>query len=147
MVRSTGLVSGSYYEDEHIRMSLIALLILGLLVAPNFHAQGSDSDIYVCSQSQETRESLMKQAESAQSTVRRVEFVGTTYTRDEVLRRRMTELQEGDLFTRDNLVKSLKNMSRLRNEIYPVQLKDVEVKLNENSREIDLTICFKPKRR
>jgi outer membrane protein assembly factor BamA len=79
-------------------------------------------------------------------TVRRVEFVGTTYTRDEVLRRRMTNFQEGNIFTRRKLVNSLQSMSKLRNEIYPVKLSEVELRLNESERTVDMTICFRPKR-
>ena len=88
----------------------------------------------------------MRRAERLRFTVRRVEFVGTTYTRDEVLRRRMTNFQEGDLFTRQKLVNSLRSMSELRSEIYPVKLKNVELQLNEAEQTVDMTICFKPKR-
>ena len=98
----------------------------------------------------------MRQAEQNQFTLRRIEFVGLTYTRDDVVRPRMTSFKdggrmvsfnEGDLFSRNKLVLSLKNVSRLRSEIYPVRLCDVEVRLNESEKTIDLAICFKPKRR
>lgn len=89
----------------------------------------------------------MKRAEKERFTVRRVEFVGNTYTRDDVLRRRLISFNEGDFFRRQNLVASLRNMSKLRNEIYPAKLKDVELRLNEPEKTIDVTICFKPKRR
>lgn len=88
----------------------------------------------------------MRRAERLRFAVRRVEFVGTTYTRDEVLRRRMTNFQEGDLFTRQKLVNSLRSMSKLRNEIYPVKLKNVKLQLNEREQTVDMTICFKPRR-
>lgn len=88
----------------------------------------------------------MRRAEKLRFTVRRVEFVGISYTRDEVLRRRMTNFQEGDLFTRQKLVNSLRSMSKLRNEISPVKLKNVELQLNEGEQTVDMTICFKPKR-
>ena len=80
-------------------------------------------------------------------TVRRVEFVGTTYTRYEVLSERMTNLHEGDLFSRTKLVDSLRSMSKLRNEIYPVKLSDVDLRPNESEQTLDMTICSKPKRR
>jgi hypothetical protein len=100
-----------------------------------------------CSQSTGSREALIQRAEKLRFTVRRVEFLGNTYTRDEVLRRRMTGLQEGDLFSRQKLVNSLRSMSKLRNEIYPVKLKSVELQLNEREQTVDMMICFKPKRR
>ena len=99
---------------------------------------------------------MMRQAEQNQFTVRRVEFVGLTYTRDDVVRPRMTRFKdgdrtisfnEGDLFTRRKLVLSLRNMNKLRSEFYPVRLSDVEVRLNESEKTIDMAICFKPKRR
>lgn len=58
-----------------------------------------------------------------------------------------TDFQEGDLFTRQKLVKSLRNMSKLRSEIYPVKLKNVELQLNEPEKTVDMLICFKSKRR
>ena len=88
----------------------------------------------------------MRYAERMKFTVRRVEFVGTTYTPDQVLRRRLVNFQEGDLFTRRNLSQSLKNMSRLRREVYPVKLTDVEFRLDKADQIVDVTICFKPKR-
>lgn len=88
----------------------------------------------------------MQRAERLRFAVRKVEFVGTTYTRDEELRRRMTNFQEGDLFTRQKLVNSLRSMSKLQNEIYPVKLKNVELQLNEPEQTVDMTICVKAKR-
>lgn len=90
----------------------------------------------------------MQQAERQRFTVRRVEFLGLTYTRDEVVRARLVKFQqEGDLFSRAQLVKALNSMSKLRPEIYPVRLSDIEVGLNESEQTVDMTICFRPKRR
>jgi hypothetical protein len=119
------------------------LLAIGMQWQPR--VLGS-TDSVPCSQSTASREALIRRAEKLRFTVRRVEFLGTTYTRDEVLRRRMTNLQEGDLFSRQKLVISLRNMSKLRNEIYPVKVKNVELRLNEQEQTVDMMICFKPKR-
>ena len=98
----------------------------------------------------------MRRAEQRKFTLRRVEFVGLTYTPDNVVRRRMVRFNqngravsfnEGDFFTRQRLVQSLRSMSKLRREIYPVQLKDVSLNLNEPEETVDLLICFKAKRR
>lgn len=89
----------------------------------------------------------MRRAEKMRFTLRRVQFIGHTYTRDDVLRRRMSRLQEGDLFSRAKLVNSLRNVSRLRTEFYPVRLNDVEISLNESEQTVDVVICFTPKRR
>ena len=89
----------------------------------------------------------MRQAERQRFTLRRVVFLGLTYTRDEVVRARLIKFQqEGDLFSAQ-LVKALNSMSKLRREIYPVRLSDIEVHLNESEQTVDMTICFRPKRR
>ena len=101
-----------------------------------------------CSQSDNERESLMQQAERQRFTLRRVVFLGLTYTRDEVVRARLIKFQqEGDLFSSTQFVKALNSMSKLRREIYPVRLSDIEVHSNESEQTVDVTICFKPKRR
>jgi len=96
---------------------------------------------------QPEREALMKNAERRQYTLRRVEFVGLTYTPDRKMRRQMSKFNEGDIFSRAKLVESLAKMNRLRNEIYPVRLTDVMVHLNEQDKTADITICFRSKRR
>jgi DNA-directed RNA polymerase subunit E'/Rpb7 len=98
----------------------------------------------------------MRRAEKEEFTLRRVEFLGLTFTRDELVRGRMVRFKEhgrmvsfneGDLFSRRKLVQSLRNVSKLRSEIYPVRLSDVSLRLNESEQTVDLLICFKPKRR
>ena len=62
-----------------------------------------------------------------------------------MLRRRIT-LQEGDVFTRQNLVRSLKNVSKLKRIIYPVKLSDVILSLDRPEKIVDLSICFRERR-
>jgi hypothetical protein len=99
-----------------------------------------------CSQPSAEREALMRRAEKMRFTLRRLEFVGNTYTPDQVLRRRTAQLQEGEFFSRRKVINSLRNVSKLRNEIYPAKLSDVELRLNESEQTVDMTICFRPKR-
>ena len=97
-----------------------------------------------CNQSKEERDALISEAERNTFTVRRVEFLGLTYTHDQVVRNRMTPLvQEGDLFSRQKLVESLHNISRLRGSIYPLRLRDVVVQLERSDKVVDMIICFK----
>lgn len=134
---------------------VLFLLSLSLLYPSGVNSQADDAGGFRhfitetgCSQSKSEREALMQQAERQRFTVRRVEFLGLTYTRDEVVRARLIRFQqEGDLFSSAQLVKALNSMSKLRREIYPVRLSDVEVHLNESEQTVDMTICFKPKRR
>ena len=135
----------------NIRILCLMILLTSIIFSVGLRSQNrvlaSTDSASPCNQSTADREALMNRAEKESFTVRRVEFVNTTYTPDQVLRRRLINFNEGDIFRRQNLVASLRNMSKLRNEIYPAKLKDVELGLNEPEKTIDVTICFKPKRR
>ena len=98
-----------------------------------------------CSQSPAEQSPLLGEAIANQYWVRRVEFSGNQHTRDNVLRRRIM-LEEGDVFTRENLVKSLESVSKLKKIIYPVKLSDVIIRLDRSEKIIDMTICFKERR-
>jgi hypothetical protein len=115
---------------------------------PTIHpfAQESDSATFKCSQLPPEQEPLIREAVENQFWVRRVEFLGNEHTRDYVLRWEIL-LQEGDIFTRENLVKSLENVNRLKKIIYPVKLSDVIVRLDRPEKIIDMTICFKERRK
>ena len=101
-----------------------------------------------CSQSAADQNSQIAEAQREKFTVRRVEFLGLTYTPDQMVRDRMTPfVNEGDLFSAKKLVKSLQGMSKLKKDIYPLRMKDVELYLNRSERTIDMIICFKPRQR
>ena len=100
-----------------------------------------------CAQPSAERDDLMNEAQRNQFTVRRVEFLGLTYTRDTLVRGRMGPvMNEGDLFTRQRLLRSLRRVNTLK-RIYPVRLRHVEVRLDRPERLIDMTICFTERRR
>jgi len=82
---------------------------------------------------------LMAYAEKNQHTFRRVEFVGNTYTRDDSLRSLILGLQEGNIFKTELLKSDLKSLNKSR-RIKPVDLKDVDIRLNRAEKTIDLTI-------
>jgi hypothetical protein len=104
--------------------------------------QGSVGSALECSQSAADQDPLLREAIANQYWVRRVEFSGNQYTSDRELRRKIM-LEEGDVFTRENLVKSLKSVSKLKRIIYPVKLSDVIVRLDRAEKIIDMTICLK----
>ena len=90
----------------------------------------------------------MDEAQRNEFSVRRVEFVGLTYTHDHVLRDRLPPIvNEGDVFTRDKLVRSLRRMSALKRAIYPLRLTDVEIRLDRTQGLVDMTICFRQRPR
>lgn len=117
-------------------------------VSPNTNPviQESAQAPFQCSQPPAERDPLIHEAVENQFLVRRIEFLGNEYTRDDVLRRRVL-LQEGDIFTLESLVKSLESVSRLKKIIYPVKLGDVMISLNRPEKIVDMTICFKERRR
>lgn len=125
------------------------VLIYVSLISPSPHLSpqgGAEIPAFECSQSASIRERLMREAEKKRYTVRRVEFIGHTYTPDETLRSRMRNMQEGELFSRRKLFSSLRSVSKLKSEIYPVRLGDVVIKLDRPEQLVDMIICFKPKR-
>ncbi|MGH9957595.1 MAG: POTRA domain-containing protein [Pyrinomonadaceae bacterium] len=110
-------------------------------------SQESQPAPFRCAQPISEQNAIIREAEREHYTTRRVEFIGNTWTRDIVLRRRIIiGLQEGELFTRRNLVRSLRNVSRLK-IIYPVNQKDVEMQLNRSEKTVDMIICFKERER
>jgi hypothetical protein len=88
---------------------------------------------------------LMDEAQRNEYTMRRVEFVGNEHIRDYVLRKHFVQ-GEGDLFSRQLLDQSLRNLGSLR-LVYPVTLDDVEPRLDREEKLIDLTIYFRERRR
>jgi hypothetical protein len=101
----------------------------GMVVTDN-----KDPDVFL-------RSVVMTEAEKNQFTTRRVEFVGNEHIQDRTLRVRIPELQEGDLFTKDAVMRSLASLNRFRG-IRPVSIKDVGVRLNRSDRTIDLVLYF-----
>jgi outer membrane protein assembly factor BamA len=96
-----------------------------------------------CSQPAKEQDAIIREAERDHYTTGRVEFIGNENTSDMVLRRKTNiGLEEGELFTRRNLIRSLRNVSTLK-VIYPVRVADVKLKLNPSEKTIDMSICFK----
>ena len=109
--------------------------------------QGDPPAALNCSQPTSEQNAIIREAEKDRYTTRRVEFNGNRYTPDMVLRRRIIiGLQEGDIFTRRNLIRSLRNVSKLR-IIYPVSSRNVELHLNRSEKTVDMIICFQERKR
>jgi hypothetical protein len=118
-----------------------ALAFASFAVPDHLCAQSAE-----CSQPTAERDAIIREAEKDQYTTRRVEFIGNRYVRDATLRSRTNlGLQEGEFFTRQNLVRSLRNVSTVK-QIYPVRMKDVELRLNRDEKTADVLICFRERR-
>jgi outer membrane protein assembly factor BamA len=99
-----------------------------------------------CSQPAREQAVIIKVAEANHYSIRRLEFLGNEHISDWTLRKRMRALQEGEKFRRSNLVRSLKNVSRLKT-IHQVRSSDVMLRLDESDKLVDMVICFKEKKR
>lgn len=113
---------------------------------PSKESVAQDAAPYNCSQTSAEQEPLIREAVENHYLIRRVIFSGNAHTRDRVLRRNIT-FQEGDVFTGENLVKGLENVSKLKKIIYPVKLSDVIISLDRPEKTIDMIICFKERRK
>jgi outer membrane protein assembly factor BamA len=126
-----------------------SVLLFTLFVAVTFLPQLAygQSDEKVTRQQKSEVLLLVEKAEQNQYRVSHIYFSGNIEIRDRVLRRKVnTRLNEGDIFTRQNLYQSLKKLSELK-VIYAVRFEDVEVSLDEENRNIDLTVTVREKRR
>lgn len=91
------------------------------------------------------RSRLIDEAEKNHFTLRRLELIGNQHIRDATLRRRVL-CQEGDVFNRRTLEKSLRSLSRLK-IIYPVTVRDIDVHLDRDNKLIDLAFFFRERPR
>jgi outer membrane protein assembly factor BamA len=107
-------------------------------------ASRNQNERSTCRQPAAKQAAILRRAQNEKYSLRRIEFIGNANTDDWTLRRRIL-LQEGDIFARATLIKSLESVNRLRT-IYPVRLNDVITHLNVQEKTIDVTICFREKK-
>jgi outer membrane protein assembly factor BamA len=129
------------------KLAFSAFLTLFVVLAFSTHFAKGQSESWDAARQDRKVSSLIKRAEQDQFMVRRLEFSGNKNIRDRVLRRETNNrLKEGDIFTRKNLVQSLKDLSKLK-VIHPVLLKDVEVYMDDASKDIDLVFNIRERPR
>ncbi len=110
---------------------------------PNALVTQVERDSVNCKQPAANREALIREADKGKFTLRRLEFIGNVSTADGILRRKIaSRMAEGNLFSRRDLMASLKNVSGLKT-IYPVSMRDVVARLDKAEKTLDLQICFK----
>jgi hypothetical protein len=96
-----------------------------------------------CIQPAADQRALIYEAEKRAFTLRRMELIGNVSTPDDLLHGRIaSRMDVGNLFTRHDLLASLRNVSRLKT-IYPVTIKNIVVELNRAEKTLDLRICIK----
>jgi outer membrane protein assembly factor BamA len=132
------------FKNLYFPISLFTLFVTVAFLPQLAYGQ---SDEKVTRQQKSEVLSLIEKAEQNPYRVSHIYFSGNIEIRDRVLRRQINKsLNEGDIFSRQNLYRGLKNLSKLK-VIYAVHLEDVEVSLDEKEKNIDLTITVREKRR
>jgi hypothetical protein len=127
-------------------LSILLILILSAIAVDfqtysrAFSDKNQSAGNLECSQPAAQQRSFMRIAERSRYQVRRLEFHGNVRTGDYRLRRSVL-LNEGDLFTRKNLIRSLQRLSALK-IIKPVRLSDVEIRLDNEYKLVDMVFCF-----
>ncbi len=96
-----------------------------------------------CGHSADIRDPIIEEAERSEFNVRFVSIVGNTYTRYREFGKRMYQ-SEGDIFTREKLERTVKRISKMRS-IYPINMDNIEVRLDRNNGYIDIVFCVKQK--
>ena len=127
--------------------SQFSIFLFTLFVTATFLPQiaNGQSDEKVNRQQNAETLSLIEKAEQNPYRVSHISFSGNMEIRDRILRLKVNErLSEGDIFARENLYQSLEKLSELE-VIDEVTLEDVKVKLDEENRDIDLTITVREK--
>ena len=93
------------------------------------------------------RDRRIQIAENGEYMVRRLEFEGNTYTRDKVVRKVLWSCcAEGNIFTRKGLENGLRGFSK-KSWLFPVTIADVEVFLDDSTKDIDIVVHLREKRK
>ena len=90
---------------------------------------------------------LIEKAEQNEYNVKFVEFCCPEKVQGRVLFGKISRfINEGDIFTRQNLYKSLTTLSKLK-AIYPVSIKNLNVRLDEEQRIINITYNIRERKK
>ena len=128
---------------NRIRTRKLLLVLISLCCA--FPALVSGQSKTSCDQERAVQEQLIREAQVRPYVVRRISIDGNIYIRDREFRNRFV-LNEGDIFTRAGLLKSLQNASRMHS-IYPIGLRNVEVQLDRERYDVILLFCVRERSR
>jgi len=132
------------FKNLYFSISLFTLFVTVTFLSQLANGQ---SDEKVTRQQKSEVLLLIEKAEQNQYRMSHIYFSDNIEIRDRVLRRQINKfLNEGDIFSRQNLYQGLTNLSKLK-AIDAVRLEDVEVSLDEKEKNIDLTITVREKRR
>ncbi len=130
------------FKNLHFSIFLFTLFVTATFLPQIANGQ---SDEKVTHQQKAETLSLIEKAKQNPYRVSRIYFIGNREIRDRILRLKVNErLSEGDIFTQENLYQGLEKLSELE-VIDEVSLDDVKVNLDEENKEINLTITIREK--
>lgn len=98
-----------------------------------------------CFQDADEKQRLIGEAEQNEYNVKSIEISGNEATRHRVFVKNLF-LYEGDIFTRRNLEKSIKGISKI-SAIKPISLADVGIRLDRGDKTVDLVFCVVEKKK
>lgn len=128
-------------------MFVVRAIVLGFALTVGFavFAEGQTADPIPCGQEPAIQEPIIDEAETKQFNVRRVEISGNPSIRHREFVKRLQGVNEGDIFSKVLLVKAVERIARMK-KIYPITLRDVELRLDRQYRDIDILICVEERK-
>lgn len=120
---------------------LVSLIICIASASANAQSRSESKQTEACGQEELVQRPLIEEAEEKQFNVRRVEIVGNETIRHHEFVKRL-RLNEGDIFTRPALENSIKRISKM-DLIYPITLRNVEIRIDRDHRDVDIVFCVK----
>jgi outer membrane protein assembly factor BamA len=122
-----------------IRFSLFILILSSAL---GCMAQTNSSIATQCGQEDKVRGPLADEAENGKFHVRRVEISGNSTTRHREFVKRLEDMNEGSAFSTQALEKAVRRIAKMK-QIYRITMRDIELRLDRASRDVDILICVK----
>lgn len=126
----------------------IPILILAFLFCSSALAQQSEDEETgksFCNQSKATKLQAIKTAEIKPYRVHDVQIFGNIYLRDREFRERMV-LNEGDLFTKKALDKTIQNFRKMK-ALKPITIENVGLRLIDEDKDVNIIFCVEERRK
>lgn len=134
---------------KHKIFSIIILVSILVMATDSVFARSVDNsyakESAPCFQDADEKQRFVSEAEKNEYNVRRVEISGNESTRHRVFVKKLF-INEGDIFTRRNLEKSIKGISKI-SVIKPISLEDVEIRIDRQDKIIDFVFCVVEKKK
>lgn len=122
-----------------IRFSLFPLILFCTI---GCFAQTDSGFAGQCGQEEAVFRLLADEADNGKFHVRRVEISGNATTRHREFVKRLEGVNEGYLFSTQALEKAVRRIAKMK-QIYPITMRDIELRLDRESRDVDILICVK----